>query len=100
MLNVNEIMAIAEGNLGALQFVMECLKSGNNQLVFGLSRVVICGISGEKLYMLWNDCCGRDNAKTEKVMMEASMKEIHEHINYENGRGIPFDGEEWEGKQE
>ncbi len=91
MLSVNEIMVIAGGNPGALQFVMEGLKSGNDELIFGLSRMLVCGIAGEKLYMLWNDCCGRDNAKTAKIMMEASVKEIHEHINYENGRGIPFD---------
>lgn len=93
MLNVDQIMTIAGGNPGALQFVMECLKSGNDELIFGLSRMLVCGIAGEKLYMLWNDCCGRDYAKSAKIMMEASIKEIHEHINYENGRGIPFDTE-------
>ena len=48
-------------------------------------------ITGDKFYMIWNDCCNRDVDKTLKVMLENSKEDILKHLNYENCRGIPYE---------
>jgi len=49
------------------------------------------GIVGDKLYMLWNDCCGRDTRKALDIMTTHSVEDIIHHINYDEGRGIPYE---------
>lgn len=82
---------IAEGNLGALTFIMGAYSDGNCfKAERGFARMRDNGITGSKLYMLWNDCCDRNTDMAVEIMCDREIKEIIEHINYENGRGIPF----------
>ena len=83
---------IAEGNPGALAFIGEAYMKGGNHFKaeVGFARMRDNGITGCKLYMLWNDCCDRDTDKAVEIMCDKDIKEIVEHINYENGRGILF----------
>ena len=61
--------AIAENNLGALAFMMDAYglqpssKSDPFRAEQAFSRMKHHCITGVDLYILWNDCCGRDTAK-------------------------------------
>lgn len=68
---------ICAGNPGALQFLMQAYDMDMFKAEQGFQRMQRAGITGARLYMLWNDCCNRDT-------------EV-EFINYEGGRGIPID---------
>ena len=48
------------------------------------------GIIGDKLYMLWNDCCDRDTVKAVDLMTLDTIENITRHINHKGGRGIPY----------
>ena len=54
----------------------------------GFQRMQDNGITGSRLYMLWNDCCDRDTKKALAVMGKMAVEEIVRHINYKGGRGI------------
>lgn len=85
----------AEGNPGALTFVLEVLSIGDTisrRMGFaGLNRMDALGIRGEKLYMLWNDCCDRDTEKTVIEMLYRGRKELE--LALAGGRGVPFKDE-------
>lgn len=83
-------LEICEGNPGALSFLMLAFKIEPAKSEVAFYRMQANGICGDRLYMLWNDCCERDIEKTLKIMCDKPIKEIIEHINYEKGRGIPF----------
>lgn len=55
------------------------------------SRVVNAGIRGADLYILWNDCCGRDTEFALDIMKNRDIEEIKKHIKGEYGRGTPFE---------
>lgn len=83
---------MSEGNPGALQVFMGFLEEPD-----GLSYILTLdtiGIYGSKLYMLWNDCCGRDLNKVKRVLQgytarALSGEEILSHIS--DGWGTPFE---------
>ena len=54
------------------------------------------GITGSRLYMLWNDCCERNTAKAMAVMRRFEIDRIVRYINYEGGRGIVISKEDME----
>jgi hypothetical protein len=87
--------AITEGNPGALHFLLYAYKQNPLRAEICFTRMQKAGITGSKLYMLWNDCCNRDVDMSMRIMSSTPVETILEHINYENGRGIPFhDSEE------
>lgn len=84
-----DLIRLADGNPGALTFIMEAGKMFDERADKGFKRMQAHNITGSKLYILWNDCCGRDTQKAIKVMFEEDIKTIFKHINHE-GRGLPF----------
>lgn len=84
------VIDVCAGNPGALTFAMAAIEKDPGAAFHGLNRMKEAGITGSRLYMLWNDCCSRDTAETLKVMLDYPIDLIHRHINYESGRGIPF----------
>ena len=83
---------LCEGNTGALAFMMEAyMEHDLFRAERGFQRMQDNGISGSRLYMLWNDCCDKDTKKAVDIMCEYSIGDIIQHINYSGGRGIPFD---------
>lgn len=84
---------IAQGNPGCLQFIMQAYGKNMGKAEYGFSRMQDNDIKGEKLYMLWNDCCDRDAEKAIDIMCNNDIQDIVKHINYENGRGIPYSTE-------
>jgi len=82
---------IAEGNPGALTFLMDAyMQHDPFRAESAFQKMQDLGITGCKLYMLWNDCCNRDTCMAIDKMLECSAEEIVSHINYDNGYGIPF----------
>ena len=86
------IIKISEGNPGALTCMMELLEDrmGYNFMLMLDSLEIY----GEKIYMLWNDCCDRDITRMKLIIKNwqqgyITMEEIHEHIS--GGYGKPFD---------
>lgn len=81
------------GNQGALQFMTEAY-AGDMPSAFkaekAFGRVIREGIKGADLYILWNDCCGRDTEFAVQVMADYDIDAIKEHIKGDGGRGIPF----------
>ena len=51
---------ICAGNPGALQFLMQAYDMDMFKAEQGFQRMQRAGITGARLYMLWNDCCNRD----------------------------------------
>lgn len=87
---------ICEGNPGAVAFVMSAYdpKNGWSNIVkaeAAFKRMERAGITGSKLYMLWNNCCNRDTDKAIEIMQTKDIDDIVKHINFENGRGYAFE---------
>ncbi len=85
---------ICGGNPGALQFLMDAYRVDMFKAEAAFQRMQDNNITGTKLYMLWNDCCGRDTKLALQIAQTAPIDKIVEHINYEGGRGFPFTEEE------
>jgi len=86
-------MKMSEGNPGALTAIIELVKKQD-----GIMYVLACdriGVYGSRLYMLWNDCCGRSIDKFMCVIKawqtgKLKAEEILEHVS--GGWGTPFEG--------
>ena len=86
----DSILAICEGNPGAMAFVMELIGEGDMLTVLMFDKLELYG---EKLYMLWNDCCGREIENVRKVIDlwqqgKITKETIQEHVS--GGYGKPF----------
>lgn len=92
---VDFLRHFAEGNPGAMTFVMEAMLAkdviSREMAYVGLQRMDALGIRGTKLYMLWNDCCNRDTEKTVIEMLYRGRKELERALA--GGRGVPFKDE-------
>lgn len=90
--------AIAENNPGALAFMMDAYglqpssKANPFRAEQAFGRMKHHCITGVDLYILWNDCCGRDTAKAIEIMCEKEIDEIRKHLNH-GMTGIPFEDE-------
>lgn len=85
------IVTMGEGNPGAIELLAKMFKEP-----FGLLEVLACdslGIRGSKLYMLYNDCCGRNMAKFHRTLKLLRLgvfdnNEIHSNLGLTYA--IPF----------
>lgn len=84
---------ICKGNPGALSFLADAYSINLGKAEKAFQKMSDADICGDKLYMLWNDCCNRDTDKAMNIMLTHSIEDIVEHINYEHGRGIPYQNE-------
>ena len=82
--------AITEGNPGALTFLMDAYRKDPFKAELGFKRMWDAGITGSRLYMLWNDCCDRNTEEAIYVMATKEIGLILHHIDSGRGRGIPF----------
>lgn len=80
---------ICRGNPGATAFLADAYKKDMFRAECGFQRMQDAGICGSKLYMIWNDCCGRDTEKALDVMNEERIPVILEHVS--GPYGMPFD---------
>lgn len=93
---MEDILRISRGNPGAAEFAMDAVKYSIMDARRVFSRMESINVVGDRLYMLWNDCCDRNTLLTMVIAMYAPTEMILGHINYENGRGIPFLDSEFE----
>jgi len=82
---------VANWNPGAMTFVAEAYKMNETAAESAFSKMQKNDIRGCELYMLWNDCCGRDTRLTIEVILSTSVPYIKKHINKDKGRGIRID---------
>ena len=86
------LITMSEGNPGALTCMLEMLQTDPMALL-DILYFDSMGIYGSKIYMLWNDCCGRDMSKLRETIQylrsgAVSKEEIHENLN--RVRAEPF----------
>ena len=85
------LMTMSEGNPGAIRVLAEMMKNDK-----GILDILLCDsydIRGSKLYMLNNDCCGRNKDKFNRTLKMIrlgvfSYKEIQDNLNLPYA--IPF----------
>ena len=87
------LITMSEGNPGALTCMMEMLQNDPLSAISNIMLFDTLGIYGSKLYMVWNDCCGRDMEKFEKTLQafregKFTQEEIHENLS--QVRADPF----------
>ncbi len=84
---VDMMVSLSEGNIGAVAFITDVLdkamKENDEMAALALSRAKTFNIVGAKLYLLWNDCCGRDTDKAIRVLAENSKDDIMEHLTFD-----------------
>ena len=91
MSTVDMIMTMCEGNPGAMNIIMQMMNDPR-----GLMDILLCDsldIRGSKLYMLYNDCCEKNNDKFNRTLTMLrcgvySQEQIQ--ANLDLVRAIPF----------
>ena len=92
------ITKMSEGNIGCVNFLLKLLDGSELvEVLRGIEQISMLDaleLYGDKAYMLWNDCCGRDIKSVELVlknwqMGKLSKEEIHENLN--QSYGTPFE---------
>lgn len=88
-----------QGNFGAIQFMNDAYfgKDAEEDISVAFiaerafSRVINEGIKGVQLYLLWNDCCGRDTQFAIEMMLNCPIEKIREHLKLDKrGHATPF----------
>jgi hypothetical protein len=81
---------ICEGNPGALNFLIQAYDHDPFKAETAFQKLQDANITGDKLYMIWNDCCNRDTARAVDMILENDIEALNHFINYENGRGLIY----------
>ena len=79
------VVTMSEGNPGALTCMVNMLNY-NPMALLDILFFDTMEIYGSKIYMLWNDCCGRDMDKFNKTIQyiregKVSKEKVHENLN-------------------
>ena len=82
---------ITEGNPGALTFLMAAYDASPFEAEYCFQRMQDAGITGSRLYMLWNDCCNRNTEFAMEIMKNRDIENICRHIDGGKGCGIKFE---------
>ena len=89
-----KIYALCAGNPGALSFITKAYSKSLRDAEYGFNRMAENGITGSRLYMLWNDCCEGDVRQALDVMLYDTIQSIIDHINADEGRGIIYSAQD------
>lgn len=87
------IEAMSEGNPGAIECIGLMFLDEPYDTALDMLLLDKLEIYGSKLYMLWNDCCGRDVQKMRKTIKafrshKFTKEQIHENLS--QVRAQPF----------
>ena len=87
------LITMCEGNPGALTCMMQMIQTDPMTGMLDILLFDSLGIYGSKIYMVWNDCCGRDMAKFKETIQafrkgKFTEEEIHENLS--SVRAKPF----------
>lgn len=88
------VTKMSEGNPGALTVIMKFMNGDGIDIIKYILPLDTLEIYGSRLYMLWNDCCQRDDDKLKRVIDaykfgKLSKESIIESIGW--GRGTNID---------
>lgn len=80
------LITMCEGNPGALTCMMQMIQTDPMTGIQDILLFDSMGIYGSKIYMVWNDCCGRDMGKFKETIQafregKFSEEEIHENLS-------------------
>ena len=92
MTMMDMLITMSEGNPGALTCLMQMLES-DPMAMLDILLFDSMGIYGSKIYMVWNDCCGRNMEKFKKTIQafrEGKFTEQEIHDNLSRVRAKPF----------
>lgn len=86
------VISMADGNPGAV-FCMTAMMNSNPMAMLDILYFDSLGIYGEKIYMLWNDCCDRSMEKLNATLKyfrsgKVSREKILENLS--QVRATPF----------
>ena len=83
------ILSYAQGNPGALTFLMELLEQKNmDSLLPIMFKLEDCkSIRGTNLYVLWNDLCDKDVKNTEKLCSTVPNKILEDACSRQDYSG-------------
>lgn len=81
---------ICKGNPGAFTFLMSAYDATPFIAERAFQKLQDANITGDKLYMIWNDCCNRNTDRAIGMILEEDIKTINYLINYEKGRGLRY----------
>lgn len=78
------LMAMSDGNPGALTCMLQMLES-DPMAFLDILLFDTMGIYGSKIYMVWNDCCNRDMRKFKETIQafregKFTEEEIQENL--------------------
>ena len=87
------LMKMADGNPGALSCLIEFMNADPISALNSMMILDDLDIYGTKVYILWNDCCGRDINKFKETIKrfwlgEFTKEQIHENLS--QTYGTPF----------
>ena len=80
------LITMCEGNPGALTCMMQMIQTDPMTGMMDILLFDSMGIYGSKIYMVWNDCCGRDMGKFRETIQafrdgKFTEEEIHENLS-------------------
>ena len=82
---------MCKNNPGAVAFMMAAYKEVPFHYAgMAFQKLLSASITGDKLYMIWNDCCDRDTKMAIWMILDNNIDTINYLINYENGRGLKY----------
>lgn len=81
---------ICKGNPGALTFLIDAYYKFIFKAEDAFKKLRDANITGDKLYIIWNDCCDRDTEKAICMILDNDIDTINNYINYEKGRGLTY----------
>lgn len=88
------IAKMSEGNPGAMTFCFEIIHSDDKTDLMRLLHLDTFGIYGSKLYMVWNDICGRDLGIFRLLMLNVTYGKVSKEDLLENlskGYATPYE---------
>lgn len=80
------LITMCDGNPGALTCMMKMIQDDHMTGMLDILLFDSMGIYGSKIYMIWNDCCGRDMEKFKETLRafregKFTEEEIHENLS-------------------
>lgn len=90
---------VVEGNPGALCFLIEAYDINIGEAEMAFQKLQDAFITGDKIYILWNDCCNRNTERTIDMILDNEVEILKHFINYEKGRGLRYCPENFPSKE-
>lgn len=83
------IIKMSDGNPGCLSFLMD-LASKDTMLFCSVAlKLDSAELYGSEVYMLWNDCCGRDTDKTVRMIKSLDNETLRSYV-VDRGYGAKY----------